>query len=187
IVRRLKLDGLRVEAGSIADASLSAIDVLIALHACNTATDDAIRRGIDLGARRIVVAPRCHHQLRPQLKPTDLWKPILRHGLMLERFAEWFTDGLRTLYLEWAGYRTRVIEFVASEHTPKNLLIAGVRSGTPFSNPELRERIIALESAFGSIEHPLSPLSGAGQGVAEAGSPELPVDSPPAPPRLPRR
>jgi SAM-dependent methyltransferase len=167
-VHRLKLDGLRFVSGTIADAALPALDILIALHACNTATDDAIRRGIDHGARLIVVAPCCHQQLRPQLRPPDLWKPILRHGLMLERFAEWFTDGLRTLYLEWAGYRTRVIEFVPSEHTPKNLLIAGVRSGAPFSNSELRERIVALESAFGPIEHPLRPLLEAGQGLSAA-------------------
>ena len=103
------------------------MDALIALHACDTATDDAIRRGIELGAKPIVVAPCCHKELRPQFGKPEPLAPVLRHGVMEERMAEWLTDGLRALFLEWAGYRTKVVEFISSEHTPKNLMIAAVR------------------------------------------------------------
>ena len=116
-------EGLEFVSGAIESARLPRLDALIALHACNTATDDAIRRGIDLGAKLIVLAPCCHKELRPQFgRPTPL-APVLRHGVMEERMAEWVTDGLRALFLEWAGYRTKVMEFVAGEHTPKNLMI----------------------------------------------------------------
>jgi hypothetical protein len=68
---------------------------------------------------------------------------------MEERLAEWLTDGLRALHLEWAGYRTKLIEFVATEHTPKNLMIAAVREREPFASTEVRDRIVALKRFFG--------------------------------------
>ena len=134
------------------------IDVVTALHACNTATDDAIRRGINLGARLIVVAPCCHKELRPQLGQPEPFAPVLRHGLMEERMAEWVTDGLRALFLEWAGYRTKVMEFVGSEHTPKNLMIAAVREREPFVDEAARKRIEDLKSFFGVRQHALDSL-----------------------------
>ncbi|MCU0771015.1 MAG: SAM-dependent methyltransferase [Verrucomicrobia bacterium] len=158
VAERLQAEGLEFIPGDIATVQLPKLDVLIALHACNTATDDAIRRGIRLGARLIVVAPCCHQALRPELGHPELLTSLLRHGLFKERLAEWLTDGLRTLHLEWAGYDTKVIEFVGSEHTPKNLMIAAVRQREPFSDPAARQRILALKEFFGIQHHALDGL-----------------------------
>ena len=133
--------------GDIGEVALPGVDVLVALHACNTATDHAIRRGVEAGAQLIVVAPCCHQEVRPQLgRPAPLG-PVLQHGLMAERMAEWVTDGLRALVLEWAGYRTKVIEFVDGEHTAKNLMLAAVRSAVPPS-AEQRAAAKAAVDAF---------------------------------------
>jgi len=144
--------------GEIATAELPRLDALIALHACNTATDDAIRRGIELGARLIIVAPCCHKELRPQLGKPEPLAAVLRHGIMEERFAEWLTDGLRALFLEWAGYRTKLMEFVSTEHTPKNLMLAAVREREPFTDEALRGRIVELKQFFDIERHALDPL-----------------------------
>lgn len=158
IAHEIKAEGLEFLAGSIDAISLPKVDALIALHACNTATDHAILRGIELGARLILTAPCCHKELRPQLKhPTSL-APVLRHGLMEERMAEWVTDGLRALFLEWAGYRTKIFEFVSVEHTAKNLMISAIRENLPFTTLEARDRIIELKSFFGIAQTPLDAL-----------------------------
>lgn len=113
--------------GTIQDAELPAPDVLIALHACDTATDDAIARGIKTGAALIVVAPCCQKELRPQLQAAPVLAPALRHGIWQERHAEFVTDALRALLLEWAGYETKVFEFISTDHTAKNLMIAATK------------------------------------------------------------
>jgi len=135
IARDTRRPLLQFEAGTIASARLDALDVLIALHACDTATDDAIARGISAGARLIVVAPCCQKELRPQLaaapatsaQALSVLAPALRHGIFQERQAEFATDALRALLLEWAGYDTKVFEFVSTEHTAKNLMIAATK------------------------------------------------------------
>lgn len=144
--------------GDIATAGLPRLDALIALHACNTATDDAIRRGIASGARLILVAPCCHKELRPQLAHPAALAPVLRHGVMEERMAEWLTDGLRALFLEWAGYRTKLMEFVSTEHTPKNILLAAIRERDPFTDLGARDRIVELKRFFGIGRHALDDL-----------------------------
>lgn len=120
-------EGLEFSAGAIAEADFDPLDALIALHACDTATDDAIARGIEARAALIVVAPCCHHELSPQLVAPPVLQPALRHGIFHERHAEFVTDALRVLLLEWAGYDTRAFEFISTEHTSKNLMIAAVR------------------------------------------------------------
>jgi SAM-dependent methyltransferase len=158
LARKLDAPGLEFIAGDIASAELPPVDALIALHACNTATDDAIRRGIEHKARLIVVAPCCHKEVRTQLgRPAPL-APVLEHGIMAERMAEWVTDGLRALFLEWAGYRTKIIEFVSSEHTPKNLMLAAIREREPFTSAAARENIIELKQFFGIKRHALDGL-----------------------------
>ncbi len=160
IAGKLGLAGLRFLSGPIAEFNPGTLDVLIALHACNTATDDAIRRGIELGARLILVAPCCHQELRPQLGKPPLFAPLLAHGILAERFSEWLTDGLRALCLEAEGYRTKLIEFVASEHTPKNLLLAAIRSDdNPALNRrnEARNEIDRLKEYFGLQRLALDP------------------------------
>ena len=158
LARKIGADGLEFVSGTIESVRLPRVDALIALHACNTATDDAIRRGIELGAKLIVVAPCCHQELRPQLGRPAPFAPVLRHGVMEERMAEWLTDGLRALFLEWAGYRTKAMEFVAGEHTPKNLMIAAVREREGFMNDGARKRIEELKAFFGVEKHALDPL-----------------------------
>ena len=116
----------------------SSLDVLIALHACDTATDDALARGIASGARLLVVAPCCQKELRRQLTAPPVLADALRHGIFQERQAEFVTDALRAQLLEWAGYRTKVFEFISTEHTAKNLMIAAIKSSTP-DTPAARE------------------------------------------------
>lgn len=158
LASRIGADHLSFATGGISNLPFAQLDILIALHACNTATDDAIRRGIELGASLILVAPCCHQEIRPQLGRPEPLAAILDQGVMAERMAEWVTDGLRALHLEWAGYRTKLIEFVASEHTPKNLLIAGVRCEPPFTDPLRRERIEAMKQFYGIRHQTLDPL-----------------------------
>jgi SAM-dependent methyltransferase len=158
LTQRLGIKGLQFIASDIAAAPLRALDVLIALHACNTATDHAILRGVEQGARLIVVAPCCHKEIRPQMGRPEPLGPVLRHGIMTERLSEWATDALRALFLEAAGYRVKVIEFVPSEHTPKNLLIAGVHSDEAMDHAAARERIAAFKRFFGIQRHSLDAL-----------------------------
>jgi SAM-dependent methyltransferase len=129
-------DGLSFTAGTIADAKLDQCDVLIALHACDTATDDALARGITAGAKLLVVAPCCQKEIRPQLTAPRILVEALRHGIFQERQAEFVTDALRAQLLEWAGYRTKVFEFISTEHTAKNLMIAGIRRGEGAKSPQ---------------------------------------------------
>ncbi len=106
-------------------------DVLIALHACDTATDDALARGLAAGAQLLVVAPCCQKELRSQLTAPPVLADALRHGIFQERHTEFVTDALRAQLLEWAGYRTKVFEFISTEHTAKNLMIAAIKSHAP--------------------------------------------------------
>jgi hypothetical protein len=122
---------LAFTAGTIADTPIDSCDVLIALHACDTATDDALARGIAAGATLLVVAPCCQKELRPQLTAPPVLADALRHGIFQERQAEFVTDSLRAQLLEWAGYRTKVFEFISTEHTAKNLMIAGIKARSP--------------------------------------------------------
>ena len=144
--RACAFERLHFQAGSIAGTALDAADVFIALHACDTATDDALARGIAAGARLLVVSPCCHKELRPQIVAPSVLATALRHGILLEREAEFATDALRAALLEWAGYETKVFEFISTEHTAKNLMIAAVKRrhrGEPDSEPAARVRDLA--------------------------------------------
>jgi len=103
IAKASEFTDLQFVRGFIGDYDLPGTDILIALHACNTATDDAIFKGIKAKANLIVVAPCCHQEIRPQIKSPEFLRGILRHGVMLEREAETLTDGLRALLLEKSG------------------------------------------------------------------------------------
>ncbi|MBI5425203.1 MAG: SAM-dependent methyltransferase [Opitutae bacterium] len=132
--------------GTIQEATLPAPDVLIALHACDTATDDAIARGLAAGSALIVTAPCCQKELRPQLRAAPVLAPALRHGIFQERHAEFATDALRALLLEWAGYDTKVFEFISTEHTAKNLMIAATKRTRADSADERAERAQAVRA-----------------------------------------
>lgn len=156
--------GLSFVCGDIGDVELPGADALIALHACDTATDHAIRRGVEAGAQLIVVAPCCHQELRPQLTAPEPLSFVLPHGLFAERLAEWATDALRTLVLEHAGYRVKVVEFVGTEHSGKNVLLAAVRRTGTIAAEEraaLRAKVEAFRAAFGVQRQALDGLLGA--------------------------
>jgi precorrin-6B methylase 2 len=148
VARDCGFDRLNFVAGDIAGTTLSRVDVLVALHACDTATDDALAKGVEAGAKLLVVSPCCHKELRPQLVAPAVLAEPLRHGIFLERQAEFVTDALRALLLEWAGYRTKVFEFVSTEHTAKNLMIAAIREHPPGDAARLA-RLRALADFYG--------------------------------------
>ena len=141
-------DRLSFQEGSIAQTAVGEVDILIALHACDTATDDALARGIEGGAALLVVAPCCQKEIRPQMVAPEILAGALRHGIFLEREAEFVTDALRAQLLEWAGYRTKVFEFISTEHTAKNTMIAAVR-GRGKEDPALADRIRAFARFYG--------------------------------------
>jgi len=159
IARKSGLPTLRFAAGSIQDCEMTQADVVIALHACDTATDDAIARGLKAGARLLVLAPCCQKELRPQLSAPAVLADALRHGIFQERQAEFVTDALRAELLEWAGYHTKVFEFISTEHTAKNTLIAAVR--TRETHDEARaKRIREFAAFYGIRRHHLATLLG---------------------------
>jgi hypothetical protein len=158
IARASEFEDLEFVHGWIGDYDLKNVDVLIALHACNTATDDAIFKGIRADADLIVVAPCCHQEIRPQLKAPDFLGGIFRHGVILEREAETLTDGLRALFLEINGYSTRIFEFISTEHTPKNNMIVGTRATKNVDKEKIAEQIKAIKNFYGITEQRLGSL-----------------------------
>jgi SAM-dependent methyltransferase len=153
-----EFDGLKFVNGYIGDFKLENVDILIALHACNTATDDAIFQGITANADLIVVAPCCHQEIRPQIVAPEMFSNVFKHGVMLEREAETITDALRALLLEKSGYATRLFEFVATEHTPKNNMIVGTRTEKDIDIEKLTEQIKAIKNFYSINEQKLEKL-----------------------------
>lgn len=145
---------LTFSAGTIADTPLEQLDILIALHACDTATDDALAKGIAAGAKLLVVAPCCQKELRPQLTAPPVLSGALRHGIFRERQAEFVTDALRAQLLEWAGYRTKVVEFISTEHTAKNLMISAIKARE--RDESLAPRIREFAAFYGIKEQALA-------------------------------
>lgn len=158
IARASEFENLKFVHGWINDYELKDADILIALHACNTATDDALFKGIKAEADLIVVAPCCHQEIRPQITPPEMLKNILKHGVMLEREAESITDGLRSLLLEKSGYATKLFEFVSTEHTPKNNMLVGTRTAGKPDAEKLDEQIRAIKDFYGIKEQRLEKL-----------------------------
>jgi len=163
IAGQLGDNSIRFIQGEINHVEVKPIDILIALHACDTATDDAIYRGIQEECRWIVVSPCCQHELRPQLTAPAGLEPLFRHGVQVDRMTETVTDTLRCLYLEAWGYQTRIQEFVGTEHTAKNLLIVASRTRKPGPSQDLVERALDFQNGFGIQSQRLGALlNGAG-------------------------
>jgi hypothetical protein len=148
---------LSFESGTIDKLKLTNADILIALHACDTATDDAIAKGIEAGAKVIICAPCCHKQVRKNMEPSGVITNITRHGILFERQAEILTDTIRAMIMEAYGYRTKVFEFISQEHTSKNLLIAGVKERKA-DKETVKAEIQKLKEIFGVKEHYLEKL-----------------------------
>jgi len=145
----LGYDETSFEATAIADyESSEPIDLLVSLHACDTATDDAIAAGVRLEAEAIVVAPCCHHELAAQIAQREK-DALLRHGLLLGRQADLVTDALRAAALEMLGYRVDVIEFVAAEHTAKNVMLRAERAPSQSRAARAAAEYAELRRRFG--------------------------------------
>jgi len=158
IAKRSHFKLLKFEEGTIAAYHGVRPDLLIALHACDTATDDAICQGIQHGASLIVVAPCCHKQIRREMETARVSNELTvatRFGIFLERQAEMLTDALRALILEYFGYKTKVFEFISDSHTPKNVLIAGIKGPLPSAQrkAEIYKQIAQTKAYFGIKEH----------------------------------
>lgn len=113
-------------------------DVVLSLHACDTATDDAIAQGILWGSKLILAAPCCQHELNTQIS-SQIFRPVIRHGILKERLADILTDAFRALILRIMGYRTDVIQFVDPEHTAKNIMIRAGKALKPGHHPSVQE------------------------------------------------
>ncbi len=159
IVADLGLSGMSLQQGDVRDWPVGQMDVMVALHACDTATDHAIHLGIRSGAQLILCSPCCHKQLRPQLLSPHPLRSIFQHGIHAEQQAEMLTDSLRALLLEAHGYDTQVFEFVSQEHTRKNKMILAVkRVGQPARAEDALAKVAELKRFFSIREHCLEQL-----------------------------
>lgn len=121
------------------------IDMVVSLHACNTATDAALAKAVGWEAKVILAVPCCHHECYTQIE-APLLDPILKHGILKEKIASFITDGMRSLYLESVGYKVNVMEFIDMQHTPKNILIKAIRQGD--ASPTALETYNALSAGM---------------------------------------
>lgn len=150
--------------GTIESYESAGTDILIALHACDTATDDAIFKGIKADAELIVVAPCCHKQIRREIEKHKAHNDVdflTKYGIFLERQAEMVTDGIRALVLEYAGYKTKVFEFISDAHTPKNVMIVGIKNHkTTADKDQILKKIKDAKAYFGIEYHHLERMLG---------------------------
>lgn len=161
IAKHSGFDKLSFIQGSIDTAELPKADMLIALHACDIATDQAIYRGIQAGSKVIICAPCCHKQVRKALEPHNALSAITKYGIMEERQAEILTDTIRALLMEAYGYKTKVFEFISTEHTPKNVLIVGVKQDKHEGvKQDVLEKVNNLKQLFNIQYHHLEKLLG---------------------------
>jgi len=131
--------------GNIADyTGVDTVDMVVTLHACDTATDFALHKAVGWNAKVILSVPCCQHELNGQMQ-NDLLAPLLKYGLIKERMAALLTDAMRAEYLEGCGYDVQILEFIDMEHTPKNILIRGIKTGKKKAN---KESIKACEEFF---------------------------------------
>jgi SAM-dependent methyltransferase len=129
LARELKLEGLRFQAGDIAGfKGFDRVDLVVSLHACDTATDEALAKAVAWRASAILAVPCCQHEVARAIA-AEAQAPLLKHGILKERAASLVTDAMRAELLETAGYAVQVVEFIDTEHTPKNLMIRALRTG----------------------------------------------------------
>ena len=145
--------------GDIADyEGVDAVDMVVTLHACDTATDYALAKAIGWGAKVILSVPCCQHELNGQMK-NGILEPVMKYGLLKERFAALVTDGLRAEYLESAGYHVQVLEFIDMEHTPKNILLRAVKqTGQPEGEKQKKLECIQKCEEFLQVSPTLGKL-----------------------------
>ncbi len=148
IAQKLGIEkSIEFHAEEISETTATKTDVAIALHACDTATDDAIAWAVQSDAKLLFIAPCCHHDLQSQLSDIpEPWSIITKHGLMKERMSDLLTDALRAQILRLLGYRVDVIEFIGGEHTPRNMMIRAVKTGAKPDAQDIQryEEMIAM-------------------------------------------
>lgn len=136
---------LHFSEGNIADyTGVDEVDMVVTLHACDTATDFALDKAVGWNAKVILSVPCCQHELNAQMQ-NELLSPVFKYGLIKERMAALLTDAMRAEYLEGCGYETQILEFIDMEHTPKNILIRAIKTGKKKQNAE---NMKALEKFF---------------------------------------
>ena len=153
IIEKCQLNDFTFIENSIEDYKPSKLDVLIALHACDTATDDAILKGIRNNAQLIICAPCCHKQIRREMEKSGKFDSITRYGIFLERQAVMITDAVRALVLEYCGYKTQVMEFIEIDNTPKNVLLVGRKTDKPVDKEAISNQIRGILEQYGIGEH----------------------------------
>jgi hypothetical protein len=159
VATREQCAGLAFRQGALGSYAPEKADVVIALHACDTATDLALHLGIRAGATLILCAPCCHKELRPQLTAPEVLRPLLRFGVHAAQEADMVTDSLRALLLEAHGYQVKVFEFISLEHTDKNKMILGIKRTAPAATAaEIWKQIAALKDFYGIREQQLETL-----------------------------
>ena len=156
--QKLALQGIKFEQGDVQHFKAQGINIMIALHACDIATDYAIHMGIRTGAEVIMCSPCCHKQIRPQMKSPTTLAPLLQHGIHMGQEAEMVTDGLRALLLEAHGYDTQVFEFISLEHTSKNKMILAQKRKQPRDNSAILAQIASIKTFYGIEDHCLETL-----------------------------
>ncbi|MEY8336951.1 SAM-dependent methyltransferase [Lachnospiraceae bacterium 62-35] len=158
--RRYGFDGLCFYTGDIASyEGVAQADMVVTLHACDTATDHALYKAIKWGARVILSVPCCQHELNQQIA-NELLQPILRYGLIKERMAALYTDAIRAELLESQGYRTQILEFIDMEHTPKNILIRAVKQGRRKDNQKELEELLMFLHGDPTLKKLLDAMEG---------------------------
>ena len=153
IIEKCKLQNFKFIENSIEKYQPKKLDVLIALHACDTATDDAILKGIRNNAKLIICAPCCHKQIRREMEKSGKTDSMTRYGIFLERQAVMITDAGRALVLEYCGYKTQVMEFIEIDNTPKNVLLVGRKSDKAVDKERVANEIKNLLDQYGIEEH----------------------------------
>ena len=140
--------------GNIADyTGCDEVDMVVTLHACDTATDFALEKAVGWNAKVILSVPCCQHELNRQME-NEILKPLMKHGLIKERMAALVTDALRAEYLEREGYHVQILEFIDMEHTPKNILIRAIRTDKKAENDEVirrREEFLHVSPTLGRL------------------------------------
>lgn len=158
IAKKSGFEKLNFVAQPIQEYNNDKIDILIALHACDTATDDAIFKGLSANSDLIICAPCCHKQVRQQVKGIEQESPLLKYGIFKERQFEMVTDTIRALVLEKYNYNTKVFEFISNEHTRKNIMLIGSKSNKKKKSDNIDKKITALKEAYQIEEHYLESL-----------------------------
>ena len=158
IAKKCDFKGLLFVAQAIQEYDNNKIDILIALHACDTATDDAIYKGLVSKAELIICAPCCHKQIRQQVKGKEQESPLLKYGIFKERQFEMVTDTIRALILEKNNYTTKVFEFISNEHTRKNVMLIGAKSSKKVDKKRIEAKISDLKETYQIEQHYLEGL-----------------------------